>query len=168
MTGRISSALPSGHAYSRTEWWAHVLAIPAPRIVVFEDVDDPPGRGAFWGEVQANIHIALGCVGVLTNGSVRDVPEILKLPFSYFAGSLSVSHAYASLIDFGTPVTVDGLTVQEGDLLHGDVHGVLQIPNGRAAELPTLADRLLERERAIISFCRSDSFSVDGLSDLMK
>src|SRR5262249_22005172 len=130
VTGRIRSATATKESYSRRPWWEYVLSIPAPRVVVFEDVDDPPGVGAFWGEVQTNIHRALGCIGVVTNGCVRDLTEVRALPFHYFAGSIAVSHAYVRLVDFGEAVTVGNLTVRPGDLLHADQHGVLSIPAG--------------------------------------
>jgi 4-hydroxy-4-methyl-2-oxoglutarate aldolase len=163
VTGRIRSAAPSTQQYSRHSWWDFVVSVPSPRVVVFEDLDDPPGTGAFWGEVNANIHRALGCVGVVTNGSVRDLAEVRAVPFHYFARDVVVSHAYVHLVDFGTPVTVGGLTVRTGDLLHADRHGVLSIPVELAARLPAASERLIEKERTVIDFCRSKDFSVEGL-----
>src|SRR3972149_3219093 len=73
-TPTIRTAQP-GERRPAPELWAHVQSVPAPRIVVIQDLDDPPGIGAFWGEVNSNIHRALGCVGAVTNGSVRDLDE---------------------------------------------------------------------------------------------
>ena len=70
-----------GYHYARTDWWNHILTIPAPRVVVLEDLDDPPGLGAFIGEVNANIFLALGCVGLVTNGAVRDLNEVRSAGF---------------------------------------------------------------------------------------
>ncbi len=167
VTGRIRSAAPSTRPYSPKAWWQHVLTVPEPRVLVFEDLDDPPGVGAFWGEVQTNIHRALGCVGVVTNGSVRDLLEVQALGFAYFARQVAVSHAYVHLVDFGSDVTISGVTVKEGDLLQGDRHGVLTLPIDRAPELPAAAVRLIARERRIIDFCRSKEFDVDGLAAVM-
>jgi regulator of RNase E activity RraA len=136
-------------------------------LVVLEDLDDPPGRGAFWGEVQANIHRTLGCVGAVTNGSVRDLAETQALPFALFASAVAVSHAYVRLEEMGTEVTVGGLTVRPGDLLMGDRHGVISIPIDRASDLVAAAKRLIERERRIIEYCRSDDFSLDGLETVV-
>ena len=166
VTGRIRSAAPSTQQYSRHPWWDFVLSTPSPRVVVLEDMDDPPGVGAFWGEVQANIHRALGCIGTVTNGAVRDLDAVRELPFHYLARNVAVSHAYVHLVDFGTPVTVGGLTVETGDLLHADRHGVLSIPLNIAEQLPAVCERITAKERTIIDFCRSSAFSVAGLKDL--
>jgi len=151
----------------RTDWWTSLLAIPAPRAVVIEDVDERIGRGAFLGEVHAQILQALGCAGVITNGAVRDVPMIEPLGLPLFAGSLAVSHAYVHIVDFGHPVRVGGLEVQPGDLLHGDGHGVLSIPQEIAAQIPAAAARLLEREARVIALCRSQDFSLERLRDVV-
>src|SRR5271170_6466400 len=96
-TARIRSATPpmeGGTYYCRTDWWREIGSMPAPRIVVMEDVDNPPGLGAFVGEVHANILKALGCAGVVTNGAVRDLPEVHAIQFPIFAGNVSLSHGY--------------------------------------------------------------------------
>ena len=112
-TARIRTANPPmeghGYSYERTDWWNHILSIPAPRIVVIEDVDEPAGLGAFVGEVNANILLALRCEGLVTNGAVRDLDEVRRSGFQMFAGNVSVSHAYAHIFDFGGPVKVGGL-----------------------------------------------------------
>lgn len=145
--------------------WEHILTQPGPRVIVIEDLDAAP-IGAFWGEVQANIHRALGCVGVVTNGGVRDLDEVRALGFQFFAGSVMVSHAYAHLVEVGTPVTVGGLTVSPGDLLHGDQHGVCAIPPATARDLPRVARELEAQERDIIAHCQSAEFSIDRLHEL--
>src|SRR2546430_17542721 len=90
-----------GHRSSTFEWWDYVLTIPAPAVIVIHDIDEPRGQGAPWGEVQANIHKALGAVGVVTDGSVRDLDEVKALGFQFAAAHVSVSHAYVHMVDFG-------------------------------------------------------------------
>ena len=80
------------------------MKVPAPRVIVVEDLDDPPGLGSFWGEVNANMHKAMGCVGAVTNGSVRDLDEVEPLGFHFFASHIAVSHAYVHIVEVGTPV----------------------------------------------------------------
>lgn len=151
----------------RTDWWTSLLAIPAPRVVVIEDVDELRGSGAFLGEVHAHILRALDCAGVITNGSVRDVPAIEALGLPLFANSVAVSHAYVHIVDFGHPVQVGGLEIRPGDLLHGDVHGVLSVPLEIAAGIPAAAARLLEREARVIALCRSPDFSLTRLREVV-
>ena len=166
-TARIRTAAPpmegDGYHYARTDWWDHILSIPAPRVVVLEDLDGPPGLGAFVGEVNANILRSLGCTGLVTNGAVRDVNEVRSIGFSMFAGNLSVSHSYAHIFDFGGPVLVGGLEVRPGDLLHGDVHGVQKIPLDIVDKIPAAAQQILQRRARIVSECRPAGLSVEGL-----
>ncbi|MBI4391166.1 MAG: RraA family protein, partial [candidate division NC10 bacterium] len=119
--------------------------------------------GAFWGEVQANIHRALGCAGVITDGGVRDLVEVAALGFAFFAAEVQVSHAYVHLVDFGGPVTVGGLLVRPGDLLHGDRHGVVQVPLDLAARVPEGAAAVERQEREIIASCQSPGFTPERL-----
>ena len=139
-TGRIRTAAPpmTGQRcyYDRLDWWTYVASIPEPRVIVLQDVDHKPGVGAFVGEVHANIGLALNCVGCVTNGAVRDLPVVEALGFHLFAGSVSVSHSYAHITEFGEPVEIGGLKIRPGDLLHGDRHGVLTIPAEIGADIP--------------------------------
>lgn len=166
-TARIRSSKPpmsgEGYYYERTDWWNHILSVPAPRVVVIEDVDHPPGTGAFMGEVNANILLALGASALVTNGSVRDLDGIELTNFQLFAGSLAVSHAYAHVFDFGVPVELAGLKIQPGDLIHGDRHGVQTIPIEIARQVPAVALQIMRRREYLIGLCRSGDFSVEGL-----
>jgi 4-hydroxy-4-methyl-2-oxoglutarate aldolase len=165
VTARIrGSAPPAASAYcDRTDWWAHILTVPAPRIVVIQDDDERPGLGAFVGEVHANILWALGCVGYVSNGSVRDVAKVALLGFQMFASHLSVSHAYVHMVEFGQPVTVAGLRVSPGDVLVGDRHGLVSIPDSIVTEVPAVAERMAAAERDVISLCQSPQFSLEQL-----
>src|SRR5438552_11352831 len=157
-----------GHRASVFGWWDFIQTIPAPRVVVVHDLDDPRGQGAQWGEVQANIHRALGCVGVVTDGSVRDLDEVRVLGFQFYAAHVSVSHAYVHMVDFGLPVKVGSLWVKPGDLVHADQHGVVSIPADIAARIPEAVAKIEADERTIISLCQAADFSADKLKDLYK
>jgi regulator of RNase E activity RraA len=149
--------------YYRLDWLDHLLSVPAPRVLVIEDLDRQPGLGAFIGEVHANILKAMGCAAVVTNGAVRDLEGVRALEFQMFAGNLSVSHAFAHLFDFGGPVEVGHLHVQPGDLLHGDRHGVQTVPLEIAQKVPAVARRMNGEERGIIEFCQSSAFTLEKL-----
>ena len=138
-TARLRSGEPpivGGRFHDRADFWNSILEIPAPRILVLEDMDDPPGRGAFVGDMHAAILKALGCIGYLTNGAVRELPAIRTMGVALFAGSVAVSHAYAHIFDLGATVTVGGMEVRQGNLLHGDRHGVLTVPVEFATKIP--------------------------------
>jgi 4-hydroxy-4-methyl-2-oxoglutarate aldolase len=170
-TARIRTTDPpmEGHSYyERTDWWNHILTIPAPRVVVIEDMDSPPGLGAFVGEVHANILLALGCVGLVTNGAVRDVPGVRSAGFQMFARNVSVSHAYAHVFDFGGAVEVGHLKVSPGDLIHADRHGVHMIPGEIAGQIPLAAQEIQEKRNRLIGLCRSPDFSVEKLREAIR
>lgn len=170
-TGRLRSGEPpigGGNFPDRAELWNSILDIPAPRILVLQDTDDHPGRGAFVGEMQAAILKALGCVGYVTNGAVRELPAVRDIGLQLFAGNVAVSHAYAHIFEIGSVINVGGMEVQPGDLLHGDRHGVLTIPLNVAKEIPKAAARLQQEEQQVIDFCRSPDFSVEKLRQILK
>lgn len=166
-TVRIRGSAPpiaGGGPYpDRTDWWDYVDSLPKPLVVVLQDVATKPGLASLVGEVHMNILRTLGCVGVVTNGSVRDIPAARAAGFHYFAGSVSVSHGYVHIVDFGGPVEIGGLTIESGTLLHGDLHGVQSVPLPIAPQIPAVAARIVARERALIALCRSSDFSLDKL-----
>lgn len=174
VTARLRSSNPrmepnkSYDYYDRTDWWNEILTIPAPRVVVIEDVDDPAGLGAFIGEVHANILLALGCVGVVTNGAVRDLPDIRPTEFQMFAGNVSVSHAYAHVFDFNSAVEVGGMKVQPGDLIHGDCHGVQTIPLEIADKVPAVARQVRQRRQDLVGLRRSADFTIERLRQAIR
>ncbi len=143
--------------------WLQGMAGAGPLILVLEDLDRPPG-GAMWGEWNGHVHHALGCVGTVTQGAVRDLDALERLGFHTFATSVSVAHGYGAFVGYGEPVTVAGLPIATGDLLVADRHGVLRIP----AEIPIAAlvvagheiDRL---ESEIFACTKAPDFSVEQL-----
>jgi regulator of RNase E activity RraA len=157
---------PDWAGVGNTGLYAYVRTIPAPRVVVVKDLDDPPAHGSLWGEVHATIFGALGCVGCVTDGSVRDLDEARAMGFHFFAAGPSVSHAYVRVEAVGEPVEIGGLEVAPGDLLHADQHGVLKVPPEIAAELPAAADRVIETEQALLRWVRSDEFDPDRLAEM--
>ena len=138
----------------RMDYLDYVAAAPQPGIAVIEDLDDPAGYGAFWGEVQSNIHKALGCLGTITNGSIRDIPQIAE-GFQMLAGSLSPSHAYVHVEDFGIPVTIHGMAVKSGDLIHADQHGAIVVPVNTIDGMKDAAGKLAATEAKIIAAAKS-------------
>ena len=163
-TARIrASSRNESERLGASELWSHVMSVPAPRIVVVEDLDDPGGVGSFWGEVNANVFRALGCAAVVTNGGVRDLQEMEALGFQAFSSTICVSHAYVRVVQVAQPVIVGGLEVRPGDLLHGDRHGIVNVPASIVSDLPAAVRAIELDERETIAFCQSPGFSFDGL-----
>ncbi len=169
VTARVSTDQPPSKvrpAISEPDYWRYLANQPGPKVAVVQDIDLPP-QGAMWGEWNSNVHKALGCVGMVTDGGARDLDAVRKLGFHYFSTHVVVSHGYGAFIDYGGSVRVAGLVVNPGDLLVGDMHGVLLIP----AEVPLLdlakvSTTIDTLESEIFAFCKSPNFSVDGLIEL--
>lgn len=157
-----------GHRASVYAWWDYIQSIPAPRLIVMHDLDDPRGQGAYWGEVQSNIHRALGCVGAVTDGSVRDLPEVRALGFQFCAAHVSVSHAFIHMVDFGLPVKVGDCWITPGELLHGDQHGIVAIPHEIAGKIPEAAAKVEAEERKLIAACQADGFTLEKFKALYR
>ena len=125
----LKSGLPADEASKRRiDYYEYVGTGHGPRITVIQDIDGPDvGYGAFWGEVQSNVHKALGCLGVITDGSIRDIPQWAP-GFQALAGSIGPSHAWVHAESFGGEVRVAGMTVRSDDLIHADSHGADRDP----------------------------------------
>lgn len=164
-TGKLVADRPATEEHEGLNhvMWKHILSMPAPRVVVIQDIDDPPAIGSLWGEVNCTIHKALGCVGTVTNGGVRDLTEVRTMGFHFFAAHVIPSHAYEHLVEVGKSVKVGGLTVRPGDLLHADQHGVAIIPHEIAAEVAARAHEVEQNERNVINFFRSPDFSPEKM-----
>ena len=147
----------------RDGYYRFVDAGRKPSLVVIEDLDaDEAGAGAFWGEVQSAIHRGLGAVGLVTNGSIRDLPQWAP-GFQVLAGSVGPSHAYAHVEAFDLPVTVAGMKVSTGDLVHADRHGAVVVPLAAVARLPDAARAVAAREAKILAVARGDGCTADKL-----
>lgn len=133
-----------------------VQRVPSPRIVVVADLDG--GAGCLWGEVNASICRALGCEGVVTDGLVRDLPDVEAIGFRYLARGVGVARAYVEVVDTGIPVVVGGARFEPGDLVHADRHGALVIPREAAARLPAAAEATIAREQRMLDWVRSPEF----------
>ncbi len=147
----------------RLGYYEHIAAQPLPSIAVIQDLDAPDlGFGAFWGEVQTNVHKGLGCIGVITDGSVRDL-DAMATGFFVLAGSVMPSHAHVHLVDFGGTVSVAGMIVSANDVIHADRHGAVVVPSEAIQELPAAVALLTRREKVIIDAAKAPGFSVARL-----
>lgn len=154
-TAKISTSAPA--TTSQPDIWMgyyeKLQSSARPAIAVIEDIDEQP-VGSFWGEVNATCHKSLGCVGTITNGGVRDLNEVETLEFGFFASTLLVSHAYVHIEDYNCPVEVGGLTIQPGDLLAADRHGVVLIPGEVASHLAKACNLAGAAEMPVLEGCR--------------
>ncbi len=151
---------------NRLKYYEYIGSVPAPRVVTIADLDGARrGFGAFWGEVNSTIHQALGCLGVVTDGGVRDLHAVAP-GFQFIAGRLTPSHAYADVVDFGHEICVAGMVVKSGDLIHADRHGAAVIPVDKVKEVLDAVALIAKREAAIMATCRKPGFNVDALKKI--
>ena len=154
----------SGPSYmqKRMDYLDYVASQPRPSVVMIEDKDQPAGYGAFWGEVQTNVHKALGCLGTVTNGSIRDIAQVAE-GFQMLAGSIAPSHAYVHVVEFGVPVSIHGMEVDSGDLIHADRHGAVVVPADQVDALQAALDGLITQEARIIAAARKPGVTVEDI-----
>ena len=170
-TATLRSAAPSTMSPERARelrlaYYEHVAAVDCPTVVVLQDLDHEPGIGAFWGEVNSAVHRALGCVGAITNGAVRDL-DVLADDFPILAGCVTPSHAFVRIESVGGDVDVLGMQASDGDLIHADRHGAVRIDREAAPRLPRAIEVLVAREKLILDAARLPGFGVAAIRQAM-
>jgi regulator of RNase E activity RraA len=158
VTFKAKDSVPLGQAtylQKRLDYLDYVASAPQPAVMIMHDLDGGhAGFGAFWGEVQSNVHQALGARGVVTDGSIRDIPMIAP-GFQMLAAAIVPSHAFVHVVDFGLDVEVAGMAVKSGDLIHGDRHGAIVVPVDKIDAMQAAAEKLVATEARIIAAARS-------------
>ncbi|MDE2200476.1 MAG: RraA family protein [Rhodospirillales bacterium] len=168
-TGLIrSKEKPRGPIPPREDWYEYVaMTGELPTIAVIQDIDDQPGYGAFWGEVQSTVHKALGAVGCVTNGCYRDI-DAWAPGFQMLGGMINPSHAHVHMVEFGQPVNVHGMMAAHDDVIHADRHGAVVVPAEAVRKLPAAIDLLSRREKVILDICRDPGFTPAKLADALR
>ena len=166
MTAQIAAQAPPAEPPDevrarRMAYYRAMHDAPRPALAVIEDLDYPDCIGAYWGEVNTTIHKGFGLSGALTNGVMRDLDD-LPSGFPVVAGSIGPSHGFVHVRSLGAPVTVFGLTVAQGDLIHADRHGAVVIPPEVLPELSAGIDTLLATEALILGPAREPGFDFDA------
>jgi len=148
-----SDAPPQGgDAYGSMDKQLEQFAkLPGPAVVVFQDLDSPSISATF-GEVMCSTYRAFGSAGLITSGTGRDIDQVRALDYPIFTGGTNCSHAYCHILHIGLPVHVGGLTVNTGELLHGDINGVTRIPMEIADEIPDVAREFVAAERIVLDY----------------
>ncbi len=145
----------------RMDYYRHMAEGPRPAITVVEDVDFPDCIGAYWGEINTTVHKGFGLSGALTNGVMRDLSD-LPDGFPVVAGSVGPSHGFVHVREIATPVTIFGLKIADGDLVHADRHGALVVPPEVISDLEQAIHKLLETEKLVLEPARLDGFDFEA------
>ena len=136
------------------KYYEKIHEMDSPSIAVVQDVD-PVTIGGFWGEVQAATHKALGSVGTLTDGAVRDIPEVQNLGYYFHSTAISVGRGHTHIVDYDCPVTICGIEVKPGDLIHADMHGFVIIPPEIAPKLAKACRKIADAELPVLENCKA-------------
>jgi regulator of RNase E activity RraA len=155
---------PAVRRKNQLAYYEYIGSGARPTIAIVQDVDALPGIGAFWGEVNTTVHWGLGCVGALTNGSMRDL-DAMHPKFQCLATSLSPSHAWVQVLEFGKPVEVMDMAVCDGDIVHADRHGAIVVPADLLEKMPAAIDFMARKEKVILDAARKPGFSVATLRE---
>ena len=145
----------------RMDYYRHMSDGPRPAVAVIEDADFPHCIGAYWGEINTTIHKGFGLSGALTNGVMRDLGD-LPDDFPVVAGSIGPSHGFVHVREIGTPVTIFGLEVCDGDMVHADRHGALVIPQETLGDLAHAIPKLLRTEKLILEPAKQGNFDFEA------
>ena len=146
----------------RIDYYDYIASGQRPTIAVIQDIDDQPGLGAFWGEVNTHIHWGLGCIGTITNGSMRDL-DAMQPDFQCLAGSLSPSHAWVQVVGISERVDVFGMSVNHNDIVHADLHGAVVIAAEYIEKLPAAIDLMTRREKVLLDAVKRPEFDMAAL-----
>ncbi len=152
---------------SRVAYYRYVEEGPGPTIMVIQDIDSRPGAASWWGEVHSAVHQALGCLGVVTNGAVRDLDMVAE-GFQFLSGTVVPSHAWVHLVGHGGPVDVCGMVTHPGDLVHADRHGAVIVPHEAARAVPAAAELCMRREAPILAACKEPGFSAEAMARVLR
>ena len=158
-TGLIrSKEPPRGPIPPREDWYEYVEAGDLPTIAVIQDIDDTPGYGCFWGEVQSTVHLALGVLGCVTNGAFRDL-DMLAPGFQIVGAGMVPSHAHVHMTQMRCQANIFGMNCTHDDVIHADYHGAVVVPADAVAKLPAAIDLITRREKVILDMARAPGFS---------
>ncbi len=158
---------PRSSVANRLDWYDYVAKADLPTVVVLQDLDDRPGYGAWWGEVNSAIHKALGALGCVTNGSFRDC-DMLAPGFQIIGGRIGPSHAYVHVVDFARPVDVFGMHAVHDDVIHADFHGAVVIPADAVKKLPAAIELVSRREKVILDVVNGPGFTPAKLREAIR
>lgn len=144
----------------RMDYYRYMAQAPLPAVAVIEDIDYPDCIGAYWGEINTTIHKGFGLSGAVTNGVMRDLGDMPD-GFPVVAKSIGPSHGFVHLRDIGSTVSICGLCVSDGDLIHADQHGALVIPTDVIGSLENAIEKLLSTERIVLDAAQKKNFDFE-------
>lgn len=163
-TFRSMSPPRAGDVYaSLTQQVESFEKLSGPPVMVYQDLDEPVVAATF-GEVMCSVYKAFGARGLITSGAGRDLEQVEKIGFPAFTSGAICAHGYCHTLAINVPVTVGGICIYPGDLLHGDLNGVTTIPHEIASEIPDACEGLAAAEKLILDYVRGPNITPAGMT----
>ncbi len=157
-----------GDAYSSIGAQLEAFAtLPGPPVIVFQDLDQPVTSATF-GEVMCTTYQRFGAKGLITSGAGRDLAQVEAIGFPVFTGGAIAAHGYCHILHVNIPVTVGGMVIEPGELLHGDLNGVTTIPHEIASEVPQVCAEIAKAEAVVLDYLKGSSVTVAGFNAARK
>ncbi len=167
-TFRSMAAPRKGDVYGgMTEQIEKFAELSGPPVVVFQDLDVPCVSATF-GEVMCSVYKAYGAKGIITSGAGRDLDQVEALKFPAFTGGTICSHGYCHMLHVNVPVTVGGIVIEPGMLLHGDRNGVSTIPPEIASDVPDACREFAAAEQIVFDYLKGGKLTPRGLTEARK
>lgn len=164
-TFRSMSSPRSGDVYASLSEQVEAFGqLPGPPVMVYQDLDEPVVSATF-GEVMCTVYKSFGAQGIITSGGGRDLEQVQRLQFPAFTSGTICAHGYCHTLAVNVPVTVGGLCIYPGDLLHGDLNGITTIPHEIASEVPQVCDELAAAEKVVLDYCAGRNITPAGLAE---
>lgn len=162
LTSTFRSMAPprGGDVYASIGAQLDALAeIPGPPVIVFQDLDEPSAAATF-GEVMCTTYKRFGAQGLITSGTGRDLAQVEALGFPAFTNGAAAAHGYCHILAINTPISVGGMIIYPGDLLHGDLNGVTTIPHDIATEVPDVCREVARAEAIVLDYLKGDKVTI--------
>jgi len=142
-------------------------SMPGPPVIVFQDIDEPVASATF-GEVMCTTYQKFGAKGIVTSGAGRDLAQVEAIGFPAFTCGTIAAHGYCHILSINVPVTVGGVTIFPGDLLHGDLNGLTTIPPQFASEVADVCEEIMRAEAIVLDYLKQPSVTVAGFNEARK
>jgi regulator of RNase E activity RraA len=140
---------------------------PKPAIVVFQNIGIDRLRSNQFGDIMVTTFQRLGAVGAVTDGGIRDLAGMRRRApgFQMFAAGAVASAGVSIVVEVGLTVSICGMLIRPGELLHGDANGLVSIPHEIADKVAAQGEEVLRKEQEKIEFIMRDDFSVERLAE---
>jgi 4-hydroxy-4-methyl-2-oxoglutarate aldolase len=146
------------------DYWpllGQMMAMKLPTVWVVRTVGSRPDHECVIGDGMAKTLHAAGCVGLVTDGGVRDIAGLLSTPFAAYCRGRTIHHCALRMRNMNQPIEIGGITVAPGDVIHANAEGVIKIPQSCLEALPARASQMRLAEHEVHRTWRRTDISLE-------